>query len=430
MRGGKIEPMPTTPIEADVHKHLRYNILVNLLDGAYFGLGMGFGSFTTIVTLFVTRLTSSAILIGLIPAIHAAGWQLPQLFTAGWVSRQRRYKPMVVWLTTQERIPFLGLAAIAWFLPALGNRAALVLTFAMLVWQGMGAGITANAWQSMVAKIIPPESRGSFFGAQAALANIMMSVGAVLAGYLLDRVNFSFNFAACFLLTVFFMGLSLLVVALTREPEDREKIITQEKHGFWRTSAEILRHDRNFDWFLVVRIMSFFATMGFSFYIVYVLRQFHIAMVTAGFLTATLAIASTAANAIMGWTGDRLGHRSMLVVGAGALSLSALIAWAAPSFGWFYLVVALAGFANASIWTTGMAMTVEFGTEEQRPIYIGLSNTLTAPAAIVGPLIGGWIADTAGFHATFITSAALGAATVLILLTFLRDPRLVRQGTE
>ena len=77
-----------------------------------------------------------------------------------------------------------------------------------------------------------------------------------------------------------------------------------------------------------------------------------------------------------------------------------------------------------------MAMTVEFGTEEQRPIYIGLSNTLTAPAAIVGPLIGGWIADTAGFHATFITSAALGAATVLILLTFLRDPRLVRQGTE
>jgi MFS family permease len=414
-------------METEIRKNYRYNVLVNMLDGMYFGVGIGFGSFSTIITLFVSQLTNSAILIGLIPAIHAVGWQLPQLFTAGWVSRQRKFKPMVLWLTTQERIPFLGLAIIAWFLPAIGNPAALVLTFAMLIWQGMGAGITANAWQSMVAKIVPPDSRGSFFGAQAALANILMSVGAVLAGFLLDRARFSINFAACFFLTFIFMGLSLVSLALTREPHDSEKIISPEKHAFWRESLEILRRDRNFDIFLVVRILSFFATMAFSFYIIYVLRRFGIDTITAGFLTAALTIASTAANAIMGWTGDRIGHRFMLVVGALALTLSAFIAWAAPTFGWFYLVIALAGFANASIWTIGMAMTVEFGTEEQRPIYIGLSNTLTAPATIIAPIIGGWIADAAGFHATFITSAVLGAATVLMLLVFMRDPRPIRQ---
>jgi MFS family permease len=255
-----------------------------------------------------------------------------------------------------------------------------------------------------------------------------MSVGAVLSGYLLARVDYSVNYAVCFLLTFAFLGFSFISLAIAREPHDAAKIIQQEKHAFWREALEILRRDRNFDTFLIVRVISLFATMAFSFYILYVLREFNISTITAGYLTAALTIASTAANAIMGWTGDRLGHKSMLVVGALALTLSAFLAWAAPSFGWFYLVVALAGFANAAIWTVSMTMTVAFGTDEQRPIYIGLSNTLTAPATIFAPIIGGWIADAAGFHATFITSAALGAVTVLILLVFMRDPHPVQQA--
>jgi len=38
----------------------------------------------------------------------------------------------------QERLPFLGLALVALFLAKLGNTLALMLTFALLVWQGLG----------------------------------------------------------------------------------------------------------------------------------------------------------------------------------------------------------------------------------------------------------------------------------------------------
>src|SRR5512135_3451079 len=119
-----------------VEDHLRYNIAVNVLDGAFFGFAVGFASFVTIIPLFVSTMTNSAILIGLIPAIHAVGWQFPQLFIANRVARSRRIKPMVVWATIQERLPFLGLAGIAWFLPSLGKTTALVLTFLLLIWQG------------------------------------------------------------------------------------------------------------------------------------------------------------------------------------------------------------------------------------------------------------------------------------------------------
>ncbi|MEW6094672.1 MAG: MFS transporter [Chloroflexota bacterium] len=410
-------------LEQSVRKHLKYNVIVNLLDGAFFGAGWGFGSFGTIIPLFVSRMTDSALLIGLIPAIHVVGWQLPQLFMAGPVSRLRRYKPMVMWITVHERIPYLGLALLALALGGLEVKTALVLTFLLLAWQGLGAGFTANGWQTMLAKIIPSESRGTFFGAQAALANILIGLTAVAAGFLLDRLDDRIDFATCFLLAVFGMGLSMLFLGLTREPADEQKAIPDRSPAPWKDWWEVLRRDRNFAAYLTVRLLSQFATMGFAFYIVYGLRRFAMDEVTAGFLTAALTITQTAANVAMGWLGDRLGHRAMLIAGSVAVTLSSLLAWGAQSLAWLYPVIILSGLANVAYWTIGMAITAEFGTDETRPTYIGLSNTLVAPFTIIAPLIGGWIADAFSFQATFMVSAVGGLVIAVLLFWLVRDPR-------
>jgi MFS family permease len=420
---GVVELAGMSTLEQSVRKHLRFNLAVNLMDGAFFGLGWGFGSIGTIIPLFVSHITTSALLIGLIPAIHAVGWQLPQLFMANSVSRLRRYKPMVMLMTIQERLPYLGLALVALFLGTLGNKLALVLTFVMLIWQGLGAGFTANAWQSMVAKIIPSDWRGTFFGAQAALANILMSVAAIAAGYILDRIRSPLNFTLCFVLTVAGLGLSYISMGLTREPVDNEKTIPELQPSPWKGGVEILRRDKNFTAYLIIRLLSQFATMGFAFYIVYGLRRFGMSDLTAGFLTAALMLTSTVANAVMGWLGDRLGHRAMLIVGSVAVTLSSLMAWGAPSIGWLYPVFILSGLANVAYWTIGMAITVEFGSEETRPTYIGLSNTLVAPFTIIAPLIGGWIAQAASFQTTFMVSAVGGLVIAILLFWLVRDPR-------
>jgi MFS family permease len=419
--GGKMDSMSN--LEESVRKHLRFNLTVNMLDGGFFGLGWGFGSIGTIIPLFVSHMTTSALLIGLIPSIHAVGWQLPQLFMANSVSRLRRYKPMVLLMTIQERLPFLGLALVALFLGTLGNKLALVLTFGLLVWQGLGAGFTANAWQSMIAKIIPSDWRGTFFGAQAGITNILMSLAAIAAGYILDRIHAPLNFMLCFLLTFAGLVLSYIVISLTREPVDQEKTIPEHQSSPWRGGIELLRRDKNFTAYLLIRALSQFATMGFAFYIVYGLLHFGMSDLTAGFLTAALMISSTIANAGMGWLGDRFGYRAMLIAGSVAVTLSSLIAWGAPSIGWLYPVFILSGLANVAIWTIGMAITVEFGDEATRPTYIGLSNTLVAPFTIIAPLIGGWIAETAGFRTTFMVSAIGGLVTAVLLFWMVHDPR-------
>ena len=415
--------LPLSKVEQFTRRHLRYNVTVGLMDGGMFGVALGFASFGTILPLFVASMTDSATLIGLVPAIHSAGWLLPQLFTASHTSRLRRYKRTVLLNTIHERIPFLGFAIVALLLPKIGLQTGLILTFLLLTWQGLGGGFTANPWTSMISKIIPPENRGTFFGTQAAVANLFISGSAIAAGYVLSSYEAPINFAICFFIAVFFFTTSWVALAFTREPTDFDKVIEEKPIPFWQGADNILKRDANFNWFLVARTLSQFATMGFAFYIVYALRRFQMDTVTAGFLTATLTIAQTVANVSMGWLGDKFGHRPMLILGAVAAMLSSILAWFAPSLAWFFPIFILSGLANVSIWTNGMTMATTFSDEKERPFYIGLAQTLTAPATMIAPLIGGWIADTQGFVVTFALSAILSLVMMSILIFIIKEPR-------
>jgi MFS family permease len=73
------------------------------------------------------------------------------------------------------------MAVIAWFLPQLGVKTALLLLFPMLIWQGFGGGFAGNAWQSMVSKVIPKKLHGTFFGVQGAAFNGLAGLSAILS---------------------------------------------------------------------------------------------------------------------------------------------------------------------------------------------------------------------------------------------------------
>jgi MFS family permease len=408
---------------SEINKTFRFNFTVNLLDGGFFGSAIGFASFITVIPLFVDTMTDSAILIGLIPAIHSVGWQLPQLFTANKVARLQRYKPMVLFMSVHERLPFFGLGLVAWLLPTLGPRLALWLTFGLLVWQGLGGGFTATAWQSMIAKIIPIDRHGTFFGFQSALANLFASGSGVLAGVLLERLELPINYTLCFVLAGLAMAVSYFFLALTREPLSPAEEVSAPTIGFYRNLAAILKRDTRFRWFLVVRGLSQFSVVAFSFYTVYAVRYLGMNEATAGLMMGVYTFGQIAANPIMGWVGDRWNHPVVMTVGALAAAMSAVVAWTAPELNWFYIAFILAGVANVSIWTIGLAMTLQFGTLSERPAYIGLANTLIAPVTILAPLVAGWLADYAGFEYTFILSAVCGLITALVLSFTLRNPR-------
>jgi MFS family permease len=407
-----------------LHGNLRFNTVVNIFDGVFFGAALGFASFITIIPLFVSQLTDSAVLIGLVPAIHVVGWQLPQLLTSGRIQRLPRYKPMVLAMTVNERLPFLGLALLAWLLPGMARSTALTITFLLLIWQGLGGGLTATVWQLMIGKIIPVSWRGGFFGAQSAAANLLASITAVAAGWTLEHFNSPLDFTLCFLLAGVSMVISFGFLASTREVDHVPSRTSSSSSEVWEDVRRILASDAPFRRFVLIRAIFQLGMVAFSFYAVYAVKELGASAGLAGWLTGVLIFADTLANPLFGAIGDRKGHRLVILIGAIiALLSSALAGWLTTIPAWF-LIFALAGAATVVGWTTAMVLSLEFGTPADQATYVGLSNTLIAPATLAAPFLAGWCIETLGYVAMF-RSAAL-----IFLVAALLSYRMVRHHAQ
>lgn len=405
--------------------HVRHNFVANVTDAAFFGFGMGASSFTTVIPLFIATLTESTILIGLVAALHTIGWQLPQIFTANSVAKRSRFLPMVVWMTIHERWPFLALGFVAIALAGglLGKPEALWLAFIFVLCHSFGGGVTATAWQTMIGKIIPTRIRGTFYGVQSSAAALMGTGGALMAGFFLASLPYPVNFAACFMATGIAMMISLGFLAVSHE--DAHEVIHAERpegRAFWAHLWQIFKRDANFRWFLVARSLSQLAQMVAAFYSIYAVRDFGVSLALAATLSGVQTMSQAFANPIVGRLGDMYGHRRMFALTNIALALGALAALSAHSQAWFYIIFILAGVVNAQ-WTTSLAMTVEFGTEVERPYYIGIANTAIAPATLLAPILGGALVDLFGFKTMFLAGIILAAASAWVALAVLNDPR-------
>jgi len=410
----------STPTNTSQPDDVRFNATVNVLDGAFFGVALGFASFTTIIPLFVRQLTDSAVLIGLIPAIHSVGWQLPQLLTTGRVRRLERYKPMVMAMTIHERLPFLGLALLAFLLPGMERVTALVLIYIILIWQGFGGGFTATVWQSMIGKIIPSSWRGRFFGLQGSAANLLMSVTAVIAGQILERYDSPEDYVLCFLLASVGMAISFAFLGSTREQAHAPTQPSVIPTRLWREVRDILASDHVFRRFLAVRMIFQLGGVAFSFYAVYAVGELGVSEGLVGWLTGVLFVAQVIANPTLGALGDRKSHRLMLFFGAILAMISALMAGWITSIPVWFLIFCLAGIAGVASWTTSMVITLEFGTPDNRAAYIGMANSLIAPATLLAPFLAGWCIDNFGYTTMFRASALVFFITAVISLSLLR----------
>ena len=59
-----------------------------------------------------------------------------------------------------------------------------------------------------------------------------------------------------------------------------------------------------------------------------------------------------------------------------------------------------------------------------------MANTIPAPAAILAPVLGGWLADTSGFSFTFILSALCAFLMAAVLWFAVKDPAIKNKSIK
>lgn len=411
-------------------REYRWNYTVMGLDLSLFLLGLSFVSVYGVMPLYVHHLTGSNLALGLIATVRAIGGSLPPILAAPRTERLRRKKPFLLLMTTFERLPYLVIA-IATLLLARSHPALLLWLFFAMV--GMGTwfgGIGLPAWLDMLAHMLPPDWRGRFFGFSSALGGLFGVVGAAIAALLLARFDWPVGFALCFVCTSIALGVSFIFIANSREPApaDEAPAKTTSAGDYWRRLPGIVRDDRNFAWYLAATMLISAAGMATSFYTVDAERTLHLTDASAGVYAAVMLAASTVGNVAWGYVGDHVGHKRVVEGGALCAGLAALIALLVrgPGIGLagYGLVFVLVGISSSGLQLAALTFIVDFATGAQRPTYIGLANLAAVPFSAGAPLLGGIIADHAGYPVVFLITLALAFAATLIVYCRVVDPRM------
>jgi MFS family permease len=403
-------------------RNYRWNFTVNLLDGASFWFGISFASGSTIGPLFVTKLSDDPLPVGILAVIAQAGWFLPQLFTANAVERLARKKPVVINMGFfLERLPMFLLVLAASI--AAGNaNLALVLFLLGYGWHTVGAGVIATAWQDLIARCFPVESRGRFMGLTTFIGTAMGTAGAGLSAWLLATFPFPQNFVYTFSIAALGITLSWVFLALTREPVQPVTNARQSTRQFWAGLRGILRRDRNFRRFLVARLLLALSGMGQGFITVAAVRRWDVADGVVGGFTAAMLLGQSAGNLLFGVLADRYGHKLSLELGGLFGLLAFVVAWLAPAPIWYYLVFFCLGLFLGSIIVSGILVVLEFAEASRRPTYVGLANTGVGLAATVAPLVGAGLAAVS-YSLLFALSAAAGLLAIILMRWWVREPR-------
>ena len=185
-------------LESQAERDYAWNLTVNVGDGASFLFGAAFLASSTILPLFLSKLTDAPLAFGLLAVIAQAGWFLPQLFTANAMEGLSRKKPVVVNAGLfLERLPLLLMPPVA-LLAARAPISAAVALLLVYAWHAFGAGVVAVSWQDLIARCFPVERRGRYAGTAAFLGASAGFAGSVLATWLLNRYAFPVNFALVF----------------------------------------------------------------------------------------------------------------------------------------------------------------------------------------------------------------------------------------
>lgn len=415
-------PRSESEIAAEVEQNYRWNFTVNLLDGIIFWFGMSFASATTIVPLFISKLSLNPLLIGLVAVVAQASWYLPQILTASHIEKLPRKKPVMVNLGFfAERLPmFLWPLAplVALQSPAL----ALTLFFIGYIWHGLGAGLVAPAWQDIIGRCFPVNRRGRFFGITTFAGTGVGTIGALLSSSLLEAVPFPLNFVYLFLFAALAINLSWGFLALTREPVQPALSTAPEAGQFWTKLAHILRHDHNFRAFLQARLLLSLGGLGAGFITIAAIERWHVPDSTVALYTAALLLGQTAGNLLAGLLADRFGHKLSLEIGGSAAVLAFTLAWLAPSATWYYLIFAGWGMAYGITIVSGILIILEFSRPAHRPTYIGITNTAVGIASTVAPLLGGWLAEFS-YSWLFALSAGINLLALALLYGQVKEPR-------
>lgn len=128
----------------------------------------------------------------------------------------------------------------------------------------------------------------------------------------------------------------------------------------------------------------------------------------APWVIVSYLVASIAVTPILAKLGDIYGRRPVLILTASAFILTSLLCSLAQSMPQLIAARILQGVSGGGIRVLAMASLGDLVAPRHRGIYTGYFTTAFATATVIGPLLGGFIADHLSWHWIFALNFPIG----------------------
>lgn len=403
-----------------------YNFIILVLDSGGFNFAVNMLSHLTIIPYYISELSDSNIVIGMAQTIFFLGTFLPQGFIANYVNGLKQRKRYIVKMVVAQRIGILLVFLSVIFFAKHGGFLAIstfLLAYAVFT---ITNGLMSPAHTDLVARSIT-RKRGIFFGVSFFVGGIGGIIGAQLATKFLEVKVFPVSY-------IYIFGIALIVPTITmvfwhfiKEPKYRYKTTRMKTNEYFKHLVEILKTDKEYSKFLLVRTVLNLCEIATPFYIVYAKMRFGISAGTVGLFTLLTIISQTVSHLIWGYIGEHLGFKRVLQMVAVLGITATIIALAATNVNVFYVVFVLVGAMYSSVQVANVNLAIEFSKPNETPTYVGLMNTFQAPAMAIVPLIGGFLADNYGYRLTFFIGFLLFSFSAIFSSLYMKDPRQVKK---
>ena len=423
---------PTIP-ESEVKR----SFALGVFNGAAFRLAEALIDPPLVLTWFVSQLTSSNLLAGLVAPLGNAGWFLPQIFVSARIQRMERKMPSYTLAAVIRTIVWILLAAAVWI--ADDPRVLLVSFFVLYTIARLTSGLAGLTFFDIVAKTIPAQRRGSFFSWRQLFGGLLGLGGGWIVKTVLNHPALPFpdGHALLFALYCVVMVPGLVSFIIIREPPRSATNVPVTTGEQLRRAGQLLRENKVYRRHLSTRTALILAGVVLPFYGIYAKDMLGAPEGMVGVYVTTRIAAQMLFNLPWGRLSDRYGNRlvmRLLSLGSGATVLLALALVASVEFlhlqgTWLpYLAVPLFfvdGAIRPAQILSGSNFLLELVPEDERPLYLGLSNTLMGIVVLISGM-SGLVVDIFGFTTLFAVSLAL-YLLAYALATGLPEPRETRR---
>jgi MFS family permease len=417
------------------YRHLVRNFTLGIVNGAMFVSAEALMSIDTVLTWFVQQLGGSNFLIGLVGPMRDAGWFLPQLFVSHRLQREPLKMPLYRRAAAVRAVVWL-VWTVATFALAANYPALLLVFFVAYGINSLASGFAGLPFMDIVAKTIPPDRRGSYFGARLFAGSILGLAASVIVGVVLSAQNpqpFPLNVGALFLLSWVAAMIGLSAFSLVKEPpgDVRDDGATFTAH--MQRAARLPRQNQNLRYLLIARVVILLSYVAAPFYSVYSINVLGAPVSIIGVYMGARTIVALLINPLWSRLSDRRGNKLVMQL-ATAIGVI-MLAWVVfipgvahnlhvPASVIAYAIVpvfALMGAYETGVGIGAVNLTLEVAPPNDRAIYIGLTNTILG-VAYLSTAVSGLIVDLVGYEGVFVSGL------ILLLVAFwalwrLRDPR-------